>query len=279
MRENLQDLNLDDAFSAVLDSDPLSGEASSDSGADFEDQRYSDKRAQNNVERSFILLRQASGFLDRGDWIRGESLASEAIGLAPNVSEGYEVRGRARRHSRKFPDAIEDYTVALKLDPQNSNLLMFRGATRMDQAAFQDDYNRSIQIMNVDAHNDFQTAAKLSPDDLRIGLSILEVEVCTGSYRDAAATAGLWWNRTSHSWKIICAWLGALALILARRPRRRWRKFGYWLEVDESPAGPDYWNPCTVERFLRHVEENGCETECMSDLVEVHQLFLDHHRA
>jgi len=149
----------------------------------------------------------------------------------------------------------------------------------MDQAAFQDDYNLSIQIMDCGAQPDFGMAAKLSPDDFRIGLSILEIEVCTGRFHDAAATAGLWWNRTSGAWKIICAWLGGLALIMAGRPERRWLKFSHWLEVDDSPAGPDYWNPCTVERFLRHVEENGCGKQRKSDLAAIHQLFLGHHRA
>jgi tetratricopeptide (TPR) repeat protein len=82
---------------------------------------------------------------------------SQAIRLNPNNSVAYSNRGDARQDLGDKPGAIKDYTDAIRINPKNAFAYYGRGLTNVAQGNKQD------------AIADFQEAAKLFLDNGRIG--------------------------------------------------------------------------------------------------------------
>lgn len=57
-----------------------------------------------------------------GDYIGSERDCSQAINLNPFVVKNYELRGLVRIQQEKYEEAISDYVLALKYDPENDGL-------------------------------------------------------------------------------------------------------------------------------------------------------------
>ena len=129
-------------------------------------------------------------------------------------------------------------------------------------------------ILEERVYPDYRQAAMLSPNDAEIGLSLLELEICLGKYREAICTAGSWWTRaelTRH--KIVCAWLAAIALILAAKPDRKVADFTAFLERDQQGLGQTAW--CTEE--IRQLV-SGLEASPNFDRAKLHKILAIHSR-
>jgi hypothetical protein len=221
-----------------------------------------------------LLISQAIRCCEDKDWPLAESLATEAINHNIMLHTAYMVRARARRFQRKFDEAIQDYTTVLELDPENSDALMFRGATFMDQSSCENDYRRTSAMIANRAFCDFKQASAINPSHVGIGLSIVEVGLCVGRYREAIGTAGSCWSRAGcrHE-KIVCAWLGSMALILAGKPERKWAHYVEYLQ--RETAGIDgYWNSHSVDRLFQHLEKVGFDNERLEGGLAIHRLFV-----
>jgi tetratricopeptide (TPR) repeat protein len=110
-----------------------------------------------------LLISQATRSCEDKDWPLGESLATEAINHNITLHTAYMVRARARRFQGKFDEAIQDYTTVLELDPENSDALMLRGATFMDQSSRENDYRQTSAIIAKRAFCDFKRASAINP--------------------------------------------------------------------------------------------------------------------
>lgn len=224
-----------------------------------------------------LLLSQAKRCCQQKDWGLGESLASQAITNGIMVQAAHMVRAKARRFQKKYQEAIDDYAEVLRLDPYNSSALMFRGATYMDWSSHEEDYQQSVHMISNLALRDFTKAGSVNPAQLGIELSILEAQLCLTNYREAIGTAGVCWARASWTrHKIVCAWLGAIALILAGKPERKWQSYAQFLQ--EPPGGLDgYWCAYSVERLLKHLVTLGFDSSKLDRSRSIHGLFLVQH--
>ena len=79
--------------------------------------------------------------------------------------------------------------------------------------------------------------------------------------------------------RMICAWLGALAMILDGAPESRWRGFTAHLENDGTVLGRHAWSVIEIERYLRLLATDLGDPDLVVRLHAVHQLFLAHFSA
>lgn len=221
------------------------------------------------------MLEAARLLLRHQDWPRARACAAEAIRLNPALPDGYMIRAFAARVMGDLEGAIGDYTHAIELDPQRGEAWMFRGACKAQLASAARDPVRARELLSA-AHPDYQRASELTPDDEQAGLALLELEICLGRYREAVATTGLWWRRMQHaSYKLICAWLGAIAFILAGRPEAKWLHFREFLEADRTRLSGTEWSVVEISRALERLASDAdCDREKLSRVREIHALFL-----
>ena len=94
------------------------------------------------------------GYLDQGDsdkaknhLFMAELMLSKAISTNPDDFTGYEWRGTTRYLSKKYSDAIVDFTKAIKLDPGNFKNYETRGESKMqleDYYGAIDDFSKAL---------------------------------------------------------------------------------------------------------------------------------------
>jgi hypothetical protein len=103
---------------------------------------------------------------------------------------------------------------------------------------------------------------------------MVEVGLCVGRYREAIGVAGACWSRSDRTHeRIVCAWLGGIALILAGKPERKWAHYVDYLE--RETAGIDgYWNSHSVDRLFQRLEEVGFDNERLQRGLGIHRLFV-----
>jgi tetratricopeptide (TPR) repeat protein len=220
------------------------------------------------------LLQQAQAYSQAQDWPRAKACATQAIEANPNLTEAYLIRAIANRCLADLDSSIADYTRVIELDEHNGLAWMFRGACKAQKASCADDRSRSVELL-AQAHPDYQRAAELKPDDEQAGLALLELEICIGKYREAVGTTGEWWGRIQQpNNKLVCAWLGAIAMILAGRPVQKWSHLQEFVRNDRTILGPTDWCVVEIERCLAFLQVKHCPQ--LAEVKAIHDLFLGH---
>jgi tetratricopeptide (TPR) repeat protein len=229
------------------------------------------------AEDSLRLLQEAQEYARAQNIPRARTLASEAIKANPGLVDGYTRRGFYARVDGDLDAAISDYDRVIEIDPQNSEAWKFRGACKFQKASQTNDRAQATRLLSG-AHPDYQRAAQLRPDDEQAGLALLELETCTGKYREAVGTAGVWWKRIQQpNNKVICAWLSGIAFILAGRPDQKWAHFRDFLEEDDTRVGDTEWSVVEINALLRRLPADpGISAERLEKVGTVHRLFLTH---
>jgi len=226
---------------------------------------------------SWHLLSTAKMFDNAHAWMQSEEVATKIIAACPSNVDALMIRARARRFMGNLSGAMDDYREVCKLEPQDAYAWLGQGAVGIQTASELSSLDERLKLMSEQVYPCYRTAAKLSPNDGEIGLSLLELEICIGRHREAVSTIGTWWSRLQlprHT--IIGAWLGAIALILADKPQRRWMKFKNHLLMKTIRLGPLAWVTTEITNCIKHLECSGCEHEKLSSIKEIHELFIEH---
>lgn len=185
------------------------------------------------------------------------------------------LRALARRMLGELDRAIQDYTAVIEADPQNAAAWMFRGACRHQLASSSE--GADVDTLLQQAHADYKRAAELQPDEEQAGLALLEFEVCTDRHLEAIGTSGELWNHVQDPrFKLVCAWLAALALILAGRPESRWARYRDVLTNDQTRLTRTSWCVVEVDSYLKRLEGKGLDPARLAAAKEIHRLFLKH---
>jgi hypothetical protein len=226
---------------------------------------------------SWHLLRTARMFDNEQAWIQSEAVATEILAACPSNVDALMIRARARRFMGNLSGAMDDYREVCKLEPQDAYAWLGQGAISIQRALELYSLDERLKVMSEQVYPCYRSAAGLSPNDGEIGLSLLELEICIGRHREAVSTIGTWWNRLQlprHT--IIGAWLGAIALILAGKPERRWMKFKNHLLEKTIRLEPLAWVTTEITNYIKHLESAGCGHEKLASIREIHELFLEH---
>ena len=226
-----------------------------------------------------IWLDQARTCSGIGEWKRARDCATKAIEINPTLVEAYEIRAVAFRVMGELDCAIKDYSSVVEIDPQQGDAWMFRGACKTQKAS-RHGRHEAINILN-DAHSDYKRACELMPDNERAAGALLELEICASKYREAVGTAGSWWHRVrTVDDKLVFAWLGGIAFILAGKPSQKWVHFQDFLESEPAKLNPRDWSLAEmngkIAELSKMVSEGRIEEQRLSEVRNVHRLFLSH---
>jgi tetratricopeptide (TPR) repeat protein len=105
------------------------------------------------------LARQCAQAAKDQNWDRAVELCRKAADLdrkfAPNLTVAYEQRGFALQKEQRFPQAVTDFTEALKLSPRDARIYEQRAAAEMKSNA----YDQALA--------DYSEAIKLNPKEIR----------------------------------------------------------------------------------------------------------------
>jgi tetratricopeptide (TPR) repeat protein len=223
-------------------------------------------------------------FSDR--WAEAEELLRQAIDLDPGVPAVYLSRAYCLRKLERYDEALAEYDRVLAMDAQNATAWLDRGAIKVLKAYWLDDrqpekgggkYSAEALRWFDEALADYLKAAELEHSESS-QLSVLELEIILDKYREAVATAAACWSRaTAPERKVVCAWLGGLAYVLACKPERQWQPFEEYLRAScPRPA----WEPEQIAGYLERLERSGrVPAERMRRVRALHDAFLTHYRA
>jgi tetratricopeptide (TPR) repeat protein len=222
-------------------------------------------------------LEKARAFSGIHDWKRARDCATKAITMKPSLVEAYMIRALACRITGDLDEAIRDYSTVIETDPQHGEAWMYRGAARMQKASSMHDQSQAMTLLN-DAHLDYKRAAELMPDNEQTRMALLELEICSGKYREAANTAEACWNQIHGSPNnLICAWLAGIAFILAGKPAKRWVHFCEFLDSEPAKIGPTEWSVAEIGNLLKDLDSRGiCDADKLHDIQTIHGSFLRH---
>jgi len=236
------------------------------------------------------LLEQGRVLMQAGDWAGARRAASQALENNPTLIDAHMLRGFCGRKLGDFHEALADYTRAIELDSQHGRAWLDRGAVKVLiaysideplQAAAGPPYRKycpeAVQWL-LEAHVDYDKGAHLDPDDDSAGLSLLELEIILDRHKEAVARAAEWRNRIPEPGKrMACAWLGAIAFILAGKKERHWAQFREHLERNSTTPA---WEPEQIDGYLARVQKEGkCPPARLADAQRVHTLFLSRYRS
>jgi len=114
--------------------------------------------AQANKEANKLALEGAEASKNQ-DWDKAVELLRKATALdrkyAPNLAAVYQLRGYAAANNQQFPNAISDYSEALKITPEDARIYEQRAAVEMKL----NDNDKALA--------DYSEAIKLKPNEAR----------------------------------------------------------------------------------------------------------------
>jgi len=224
-----------------------------------------------------LLLEEARAYRNANDWTRAKTAATGAIQTSPALTEAYMIRAFARRLENDLDGAMADYAKVIEIDPQNAHAWMFRGACAAQKSSTLGATSPASGLLE-EAHRCYKKTAELQPDEEQAGLALLELEICMGKHREAVGTTGTWWGRVqTPSNKVISAWLGALAFILAGRPEAKWAHFREFLEKDTANLEPAVWSVVEIDHVLDKLRTaQPADEPRTAAALSIHRLFLSH---
>ena len=154
-------------------------------------------------------------------------------------------------YQRKDWDAAEMfYTKAIKADPKNAKMYVFRGGVRSARAQSINDRKYYLEALAA-VLEDYRKAYELAPDDAEVGVSLLEAEICAGRLASALERISALWQRiVDPTWKGLCSWLGAVAYTLADRWDADRAEFVKNLPAAGMAIATTSWNTGDVEKYL-----------------------------
>lgn len=136
---------------------------------------------------AIVYSNRASGFLRRGDTRAALKDANTAIDHDGMYGPAFRVRAMALSESGKAEAAMDDFAIAIRINPRDLIALIGRGRAHLDRRAFdraREDFTRAITINSAawpallmrgrafgadgryeEALADFNEAAKLRPDE------------------------------------------------------------------------------------------------------------------
>jgi len=111
--------------------------------------------------------------LMNGNWKKADMSLSKSIHLKPRIVNNYVYRAAARENLNKLREALEDYDLAIDLDPNNFLAHYNRGLLRLKLG----DDNRAI--------SDFDFVLRLEPDNLQALYNRARLLDITGDWQGA----------------------------------------------------------------------------------------------
>jgi tetratricopeptide (TPR) repeat protein len=110
------------------------------------------------------LVALVSRYLELGSWVEALETSTQFIGLSPNTSKFYRLRGGAYIALNRQQEALEDLNRAVSLDPGNSENFVSRAAVFADTGEFisaRTDLDEAIRI-DPNSSNAFKLRGSLS---------------------------------------------------------------------------------------------------------------------
>jgi tetratricopeptide (TPR) repeat protein len=138
-----------------------------------------DAQANKDAKEANKLARDGAEASKNQEWDKAIDLLRKATAMdkkyADELSTVYQQRAYAAASEQRFPDAVADYSEALKLTPQESRIYEQRAAVEMKT----NDYDKALA--------DYSEAIKLKPNEVRYLLYRSYIYETKGDVKSAMA--------------------------------------------------------------------------------------------
>lgn len=189
---------------------------------------------------------------------------------------GGQQLAQAYRFTGRLDKAIELYGAVIGADAANDGPFRMRAAYRMQQAAHASNRDETVRL-TAQAIEDYREAQRINREDEENGVCLLEVEVCCRRVEAIETTRTLWPNLRESRYRIICAWLGAIAGELAGQPSSEHADYIAFLRGDETTLLPATWSVVEIEALIARLKADPTfDRARLARIEKIHRLFLAH---
>ncbi|MCB1968047.1 MAG: hypothetical protein KDI64_18955 [Candidatus Accumulibacter sp.] len=115
----------------------------------------------------------------------------------------------------------------------------------------------------------------IDPDHADSRLGIIEYELTGREFAAASAQARSCWHiQLEEKKRVVCAWLGAISLIMNNEPEPEWKPFADHLTSADADLDLSWWQLTEVEAFLQTLPDDDSGTLVR----QIHDRFLKIYR-
>ena len=223
-----------------------------------------------------FLVELAERFVNSSAYSSALDLYNQIIATESANPFLYKRRGFIHRMMGELDQAIDDFSHAITLDPDDSASFWERGACRSQKLSFTTDITDNERATtHTLILQDYKASVTRNPSSTEAWLAIIEIHLLMRNWDDAISDYGACMAYiTSNEYQLIRAWLGCLALTLA----------GDGIEQDdEAPLNDDsirlsrtHWCLSEIDNLLNTLNKDTFDLQKLSIAKNIHHQFLEH---
>ena len=222
------------------------------------------------------FVEKAESYIDSRDFEQALRCYNQIIENTPPHPYFFKRRAFCHRMMENMDKAIDNFTVALKLDPDDGVTYWERGACYNDKP-YQEgivDENKKKNLLEK-ALNDYKSSLERIPTSQEAWLALICTDLCLFKFDDAISNYGACKPYIDiKEYQLVRSWAGCLALTFADDQ----------IEHDDQKLLNDmsirlkwyHWAIYSIDILFIEMEQKGFNRERLQKAKEIHQKFIDH---
>ena len=222
------------------------------------------------------LLQKADHLIAAEEYKQALTCLNELTIFEPNNAHVWQKSAFAHQMLDLPEKSIEDMSVAIQLDPDESSYYWARGAlityvTSIDRQISDEARRRQLE----QADQDYRHSLSLDPTCPQVWLDLMELSITTGGHDNAVALYGSCRPYIDKpAYRLIRAWLGCIAMALSRETPT---------PEDEQPLHDlnihltkKHWRISEISSYLQRKKDKQKDKACIKTAMAIHDQFVSH---
>jgi len=221
------------------------------------------------------LMEKGESCIDSKDFKQALTYYNQVIKNTPPNPFFFKRRGFCHRMMENMDVAIDNYSAALELDPDDGVTYWERGACYNDKPFLEKIEGENKKFLLEKALKDYKYSLQRIPTSEEAWLALIDIYLCLLNFDAAISIYGECkpYIKTKE-YKVIRSWYGCLALIFA----------GDSIEEDDEKFLNDssvrlkwyHWAFYSIDTLFKELEQINFNKNIIAKAREIHHRFIDH---
>lgn len=221
------------------------------------------------------LVEKGESCIDSREFQQALKYYNQIIDNTPPNPFFLKRRGFCYRMVEYMDEAIDNYSAALELDPDDGVTYWERGACYNDKPFLEKLEGDNKKFLLKKAFKDYKLSLERIPTSEEAWLALIDIDLCLLKFDDAISEYGECkpYIKTKE-YKVVRSWYGCLALTLA----------GESVEKDDEQFLNDlsirlkwyHWAFYSIDTLFKELEQINFNKNITEKAKEIHHRFIDH---